>query len=116
MVSSISRFKNARPGGPLNMQSLIGLLMTVVISLWLFIELNMIQLILQFAWLSRRKRISINSKSSSRPKNVKVVVGKTVLSALIGKPICFDIVNFLSNVCRQSGELAGPTKRKSSKK
>jgi hypothetical protein len=36
----------------------------------------------------------------------KVVVGKTVLSALIGKPICFDIVKNISNVCRQSGELA----------
>jgi hypothetical protein len=80
--------------------------MTVVISLWLFLELNMIQLILQFAWLSRRKRISINSKSSSRPKNVKVVVGKTVLSDLIGKLICFDIVKFLSKVCRQNGQLA----------
>jgi hypothetical protein len=58
--------------------------------------------------LSRSKRISINSESSSRPKKVKVVVGKTVLSALIGKPICFDIVKKISNVCRQSGELAGP--------
>jgi hypothetical protein len=51
--------------------------------------------------LSRGKRISINSESSSRPKNVKVVVGKTVLSALIGKPICFDNVKIFSNVCRQ---------------
>jgi hypothetical protein len=48
----------------------------------------------------------LDHKSRSRPKNVKVVVGKTVLSALIGKPICFDIVKNISNVCRQSGELA----------